>query len=223
MSELSIFVDESGGMNGTSRYCLVTLVFHNQKDDISPIITFYEEILKTISLPNRPFHTSPLLYGKKEYAHDTLELRKRQLGSFFSFTQRLPIRYATFAYKRSEVPTPELFISRFRKDLVVFIAEHLAYFQSFDCVKIYYDNGQQMVTHALNAAFEYMLTPSTLMHRNATPSSYRLSQVADFLCTIELTALKAVSNDMTSSDIKFFGGNQAFKKNYLKKIRRKRM
>lgn len=210
-------------MNGTSRYCLVTLVFHNQKDDITPIISSYENILKNIPLPNRPFHTSPLLYGKKEYAQDTVELRKRQLGSFFSFAQRLPIRYATFAYKRNEVPTPELFISRFRKDLVVFIAEHLSYFQSFDYVKIYYDNGQQMVTRALNAAFEYMLTPSTLIRRNATPSNYRLSQVADFLCTIELTALKVASHDMTSSDTKFFGGSQAFKKNYLKKMRRKRM
>lgn len=34
MSELSVFVDESGDLGGVSNYYLVTLVFHDQCDAI---------------------------------------------------------------------------------------------------------------------------------------------------------------------------------------------
>ena len=34
LSELSIFVDESGGQGGHSEYCGITLVFHSQESSI---------------------------------------------------------------------------------------------------------------------------------------------------------------------------------------------
>lgn len=38
MSEVSIFVDESGGQGGDSKYYVLTMLFHDQADDIAPII-----------------------------------------------------------------------------------------------------------------------------------------------------------------------------------------
>lgn len=38
MHELSVFVDESGNMGEDSRYYLLTLLFHDQSDDISGIV-----------------------------------------------------------------------------------------------------------------------------------------------------------------------------------------
>lgn len=45
MLELSVFCDESGGMNGTSKYRIVTLVFHNQDDSIESQTSSYSQDL----------------------------------------------------------------------------------------------------------------------------------------------------------------------------------
>ncbi len=114
------------------------------------------------------------------------------------------------------------YIARLKKDLVVFLSNNLDYFQSFDKVKIYYDDGQQTITNALHAAFEYELSKQALMYRNASPKEYRLSQVADYLCTLELTALKFDACEITSTDEVFFGlSATTFKRDYLKKVRKK--
>ena len=62
-SELSVFVDESGDMVGVSRYYLVTLVLHDQANDIREKVRHYEESLSRADLPNIPFHSEPLSKG----------------------------------------------------------------------------------------------------------------------------------------------------------------
>ena len=62
-SELSIFVDESGDMVGVSRYYLVTLVLHDQANDIREKVRHYEESLSRADLPNIPFPSEPLSKG----------------------------------------------------------------------------------------------------------------------------------------------------------------
>ncbi len=54
-------------------------------------------------------------------------------------------------------------------------------------------------------------------------SDYRLEQVADYLCTIELAAVKYAVHEDGETYNKFFGGVGAFKRSWLKQARRKRM
>ena len=61
--ELSIFVDESGGQKGHSAYCIASLVFHEQSEELGESIRAYERDLQMKGLPNVPFHASPLMYG----------------------------------------------------------------------------------------------------------------------------------------------------------------
>lgn len=56
-AELSIFADESGDRTGKPRYYLLTLVLHDQADDIRENIAQYEESLRNADLPNIPFHS----------------------------------------------------------------------------------------------------------------------------------------------------------------------
>ncbi len=141
---------------------------------------------------------------------------------FFMFQRRLPYCYKTFAYKRKEVSDPSAFVARFRRDLVVFLADNLEFFQGFDKVKIYYDDGQGMVTRALHAAIDYELSKEAIVYRDADAKDYYLSQVADFICTMELTAIKFANRELTATDEKFFGLSESkFKKLYLRHIRKK--
>lgn len=109
---------------------------------------------------------------------------------------------------------------RMRRDIVNFMFEHLEWLQGFDEVKVYYDDGQQVVTRVLHDAAEYALSTSAVLYRGGNPQDYRLAQAADLLCTLELTALKYASGEQTSTDERFFGAFGSFKKNYLKKIRK---
>ncbi len=110
-----------------------------------------------------------------------------------------------------------------KRDLINGLFDNIAYLQKFDEVKVYYDNGQAIVTKALHDAIEYVLAKDAIVYKNANPADYRLLQLADFLCTIELTALKYQTKDQRPTDTKFFGEWGSFKKNYLNKFRRKRL
>ena len=221
MRELSVFVDESGEQEGPSRYYLLTLVFHDQDEDISEAVERYEQALANKGLPDIPFHASPLMNGHDEYEGLSLEVRKRLLNSFNVFVQNLPITYTTFCYRKSEADTPERLAARMRRDLVNFIFDRLDRFQRFEHVKIYYDGGQQVVTEALRGAVGYALSKQATVYRRSRFRDYRLSQAADYLCAIELARIKYEHGEQTSTDVKVFGYEGTFKRNYLKQARRK--
>lgn len=221
MSELSIFVDESGEQEGPSRHYLLTLVFHNQDAGISEAIGRYEQSLRDKGLPDIPFHASPLMNGHDEYEGLDLETRKRLLNTFNVLAQNLPVTYTTLSYRKSEVDTVEKLASRMRRDLADFIFDRLARFQEFEKVKIYYDGGQKVVADALHAAVGYTLSKQATMYRKTQFRDYRLSQAADYFCAIELTRIKHERGEETNTDVKVFGRIGTFKKNYLKQARRK--
>ncbi|SPU25827.1 protein [Bifidobacterium bifidum] len=80
---------------------------------------------------------------------------------------------------------------------------HLSDFHSYGTVKVYYDGGQQIVTDALRGGIEYALSIDAIVYRDASPRDYRLEQVADFLCTLELTCEKFRNGEQTETDNKF--------------------
>lgn len=54
-------------------------------------------------------------------------------------------------------------------------------------------------------------------------ADYRLEQAADYLCTIELAAIKYDAKEDGGTYDKSFGGIGAFKKNWLQQARRKQV
>lgn len=219
--ELSIFIDESGIQEGTSRYYLVTLVLHDQSQRIDSHVDAYQTSLRMRGLPDIPFHSTPLLRGHDAYASLDMGNRKRLLVSFGTFVRTLPIRYRAFAYRSSEFSTAQRLRALLKRDLTLFLFDHLELFQAFDRVKIYYDNGQPAVTEALHSAVSYVLSKNVTVYRTSSYGSFRLAQAADYLCEIELAALKYGCHEETETDVKFFGGIGSFKKNWLKQARRK--
>ena len=221
MPEAGIFIDESGIQEGASRYYLVTLVVHEQDVDLEPFFFSYERSLRERGLPDIPFHSTPLLRASDDYKNLDAETRNRLLVSFGAFVRRLPIHYVTFSYKSSEFGTRQKLQALIRRDLASFLVDNLEYFQQFDHVKIYYDDGQDAPKDAVHDAFAYALSKEATVYRNSEYRSFRLSQVADYLCALELTDLKYQAHEETATDTRFFGKASAFRKNYLKQARRK--
>ena len=71
----------------------------------------------------------------------------------------------------------------------------------------------------MNAA----LAKQAIVKKRTTMTEYRLAQVADYLCTIELASVKYAAKENGGTYGKFFGGVGTFKKNWLKQARRKLM
>lgn len=100
------------------------------------------------------------------------------------------------------------------KQLSAFLRENLSFFQSYDRVIIYYDNGQMELNRILASIFATTL--SAVEFRKVIPSEYRLFQVADMCCSLELIKLKLDRNELTASESIFFGSIRDLQKNYLK-------
>ena len=110
-------------------------------------------------------------------------------------------------------------VARLSRQLSAFVVDHYAEFQGYNSVKIYYDNGQVEITKLLASVFNVLL-PNVEM-RKVFPSDYRLFQVADLLCSMELVRLKMDASAVSSSEMEFFGNLRDLKKNYLKPLARK--
>ena len=221
MRELSLFIDESGSDNLKDRYYLLTLVLHEQDKDISKGIRLYERSLAEKALPDIPFHASPLLNGHDNYENMDLSYRKRLLSSFRVFFRYMPVHYTCIALKTKEYADLDGITAAMRKLLVDFLFDNLSYFQGFDVVKIYYDDGQTSIARAIHKAVDYVLAKDTVVYKLASSTDYRLSQVADYICTMELTALKYADKVSTATDEKFFGSWSQFKKASSKKYVRR--
>ena len=224
MQELSIFVDESGDAGEVSTYYLITMVLHNQSDSLDNATQPYTQDLSNRGLVDIPFHLGPLLTGHDSYQNLDVDTRKQYLSCFRVLVNHLPFSYTTLSYKKDRYKNDSLLLAEFMKrDLIETFFNNLELFQSFDVIKVYYDNGQPVVTKALHDAIEYALCKNAIIYKDAKPADYRLLQLADYICGLELTALKYADSDARTTDLRFFGEGGSFKKNYLKKIRRKRL
>ena len=97
-----------------------------------------------------------------------------------------------------------------------FLLDHSDDLDNYDKLKVYYDNGQSALTSLIKEAFS-IFSSRTEYTPDVEPSKYRLFQVADIVCTLEL-AREKLSDDsgLSESETVFFGGIKNLKKNYLK-------
>ena len=223
MSDLSLFLDESGSDNLRDTYYILALVLHDQADALADNIVRYELALRDKGLPDVPFHATPLLNGHDAYEGMDLAERKRLLSAFRVFFRHLPVRYGLVVLRTREYSTLADVEAAMRRKIADFLFDKLAYFQVFDSVKIYYDDGQQSIAAALHKAIDYALSKNAVTYRPASAADYRLSQAAGYICTAELTALKYEGKASTATDEKFFGSWSQFKKGVLKEVRAKRI
>ncbi|MBT1161465.1 DUF3800 domain-containing protein [Bifidobacterium sp. SO1] len=223
MKEISVFLDESGEQGMQSAYYLLTLVFHDQSNDIQVPLSQYDDAIRSRSLPDIPLHLSPLLNGHDDYAGLPVGDRKQLLIAFLVMLQRLPITYTTFAYRKRDFASTEALRVRMGRDITRFLLDNLSTFRNYDQVKVYYDSGQAIVSRAIHGAIEFVLFKDAVLYRKSSPQDYRLEQAADFICGMELTSIKFDMNEATATDLRFFQSRKQFRKNYLSKIRRLKM
>ena len=224
MSEkiLSVFIDESGDFGpyeAHSPYYLVAMVLHNQNIDISNNISSFEEHLRNLGYIQHAVHTGPLIRRESVYANDLVEDRKRLFNALFHFCRKLDIHYACAKIRKSECPDVITMTAKLSKEIAKILRTNENFWNSFDSVIVYYDNGQIELTKILTSVFSTLY--AHVEFRKVKPVDYKLFQVADLICTLELLSEKAESGSFSASELDFFDNVRDFKKNYLKHIKKK--
>lgn len=218
---LSLFIDESGDFGAYephSPYYIIAIVLHNQSINIQEDIRCLESHISNSGYPPHAIHTGPLIRRESIYSNDLLDSRKRLFNALFHFARKVNYNYFLISIKKSECSDIISMTSKLSKAIVNQLSPHLEYWNSFEEIIIYYDNGQVDLTKILTSVSTLLF--SSVQFRKVKPVDYKLFQVADLICTIELLSKKADSNSFTKSELLFFQSIRQFKKNYLKPIRK---
>lgn len=222
MNELSIFIDESGDFGEYrphSPYYIITMVFHNQDASIVSALDHLEKELSYLPLMNHCIHTGPIIRKEENYPLMTIPERRRIFNKMIAFIRQVDIRYKCFCIEKKHIGDVVDQSGKLSKLISAFIRSHYSEFLGFDTVKIYYDNGQVELSKLLSSVFNALL-PS-VEFRKVVPSQYKLFQVADLVCTMHLLQLKMERNQLSNSELAFFGNVRDLKKNYLKPFSKK--
>ena len=225
MKELSVFVDESGDFGEydfRSPYYILSFVFHDQNNDITNDLNILNRKLDYFGLKNVAIHTGPIIRQEEIYNAMDMETRRKIMRTLMAFYRNVNIEYTTVYVEKKHTDNDIEIVAALSRLLSRFIVEHLGYLQSFDSVKIYYDNGQIPVTRILSSVFSIYLS-NVQFKKAVKPSKYRLFQIADMICSMELLRLKSDKHLLSKSELRFFGEPRVIRRKYLKAIETKKM
>lgn len=125
----------------------------------------------------------------------------------------------SFVFHKIEYESKFKLEVKIAKELSQFIRDNLSYFQEYEKVILYYDNGQHELNRILNTVLATQLNNYDI--RRVLPSDYRLFQVADLICTLELLRIKTESGKLSNSEERIFHSIRDLKRDFLKGIRKK--
>lgn len=220
-NRLNLHIDETGNQNLSEGIYLVAVVLHDHSTDIATPIEQYQKRLAESKLADIPFHGKDLLHGNEAYRKTSPGDRKRLLTQFSRLVRTLPFSYFSLRYNASDTHNKKELESKIRRDLAALIYDNLSYFQGFDTISVYYDDGQSAVSVALHDALDFVLAKNVADYRDADHSARRLLQVADYVCTIERASLAYDASKQSKTLERFFGNRRSFTQSFMKQLARK--
>ncbi len=222
MKELSIFIDESGDFGSydpKSPFYIVSIVLHDQRNDISKQIKALDVALGYTELKRDFVHTGPLIRKEKEYKHMDAEKRLGILKKLIKFSTQVEFSHKSVYVEKKHIEDENEIVAKLARQLSDFIRQHYIYFTDFDKIKIYYDNGQSGVMKIILSVFIAMFRSAEF--KKSEQHDYKMLQVADLICTKTLTELKMERKTLTRSERRVLGTDRDINKILLKPLARK--
>lgn len=218
---LSVFVDESGRFrhpDADSRFYIVGMVFHNQANDISQAVGDFNRSLNSLGIDPDAFvfHAGPLIRREKGYEFLSRHHRGRIYNRMMTFARRIDFKWHCLCVDKKFINSSLQIVSKLQTQLDAFIDSHKSMLNDIDKVKVYYDCGQSPITKILQKSFTE-LGGKVEFASGVQPRRYKLFQLADLICTLNLVAAKIkVGERLTDSEYRFFGGPSAFRRSEAK-------
>lgn len=166
-------------------------------------------------------HTGPIIRNEGHYQNYSPDERKRLFNDLLLFTNRININYHIVSIDKKQVEGSKQLVDMLSKQLGLFLKEKLECFMSFDKIIVYYDYGQSEITTILTSVFNTLFC--NVEFRHVQPFEYKLFQVADMICTLELSKLNFSNNKASKSEKSFYESRRKFRDYYYKTIRKKKI
>ena len=195
------------------------MVFHEQNIRIDEPVMELEQHMSQLGYPQHYIHTGPLIRKEDDYEYLELDIRKKIMKQLMTFFRSTEVLCHSFYVDKKHLNSEEDLTQRLQQRIEGFLQNNLLYFNNFDKVIIYYDNGQVELTRLLVDSFRKYF--NNMEFRKVIPSDYRLFQIADLACTLQLELLKVENRKLTKSDLLFFQSERVLRKNYLKPLEKK--
>lgn len=225
MSELGIFIDESGVFEinkskneNLKDFYIVSFLFHDKSVEIDTPLSNFETYLHENGFDSQiPIHTIPLIRQQKPYLELDGNNRRKLFHILFQFMRKLNIKHKTFVCDKSYCTTKQTIRQNLESYIRQIITTNFDYFNKFDEIVIYYDKGQTYLTKILNNTFSKNLN-NYRFKNDVFQGKYRLLQCADMVCTLELIKQRKQNNEYIKAIEKFFINGNKLNKNINRRI-----
>lgn len=222
IKRLNIFIDESGDFGfskGSSELYAISFTIHENNAPITNELKYLNNSLEQQNYSGM-LHLAYLIAKRDEYSSFNLQERKNIFWTIFNFARKVPVKLKTIILNKKYMNNKSQLNQAIFISLNNFIAENKQYFNSFDKIVVYYDNGQETLATILDTIFA---TNEKIERRiNFDHIKKRLFQVSDMLTFIDKLDYKYNHNIPFTKAEKYFFSNKEIE--YIKrKLKNKRL
>ena len=222
IKRLNIFIDESGDfgfVDGSSDLYAVSFTLHESSDPINRELNYLNESLNKQNYDGM-LHLAYLVAKRDEYANFTLEQRQKIFWTIFNFARKVPVKLKTIILDKRYMNNKSQLNKAIFTEISKFVNENKKYFDTFDKIVIYYDNGQETLGTILDIIF---VADDRIERRiEFDHTRKRLFQVSDMLTFIDKLDYKFHNNMPFTKAEKYFFTNKEIV--YIKrKLKNKRL
>ena len=223
MSELGIFIDESGNFekdsstnNNLSDLYIVSFLFHDKSISIEKGINSFEDFLLRNGLEKySTIHTMPLIRMQKPYHIFNEDFRRKLFYRLFVLMCKLKLKHKTFVCDKKFCSSKKVIRQKLELYIKQMIEDNHDFFNKFDEIVIYYDSGQNYLTKTLRNAFAANLS-NYRFKDDVFQGKYRLLQCAELVGTLELINQRKQNGETIKAINNFFISDRNYNKNYKK-------
>ncbi len=221
MKRLNIFIDETGEFGfgpGASDLYGVSFTFHEQDVDISFELKILNERLNKIGYTNM-IHMADLIMKRNDYNSFSINIRKNIFKAIYHFSRKIKVKYKTIIVDKRYIDNGRVLKQKMLFEINKMVNEHEKYFNKFDNIIIYYDNGQEVLGKIIDSIFSRF--PNFEHRINFDHKEKRLFQVSDMLTYIDKYDYKYQNKMSFSKSEKYFFADEDIRK-ILKELNKKR-
>lgn len=222
IKRLNIFVDETGefgyGVKSSMLYG-ISFTFHEQDNDISGELNNLNNRLIKIGYTNM-IHMSDLIMRRGDYSKFDIKMRKSIFNSIYQFSRKIPVKYHTIIIDKRFIDNGNVLRKQIINEVNQMIKNNEGYFNKFDKIVMYYDNGQEPLGYILDSLF---IRFNSYEHRvKFDHVEKRLFQVSDMLTYVDKAIYKHKKNiKYEKSELYFFGNDEL--RRIAKELNKKRL
>jgi hypothetical protein len=222
IKRLNIFVDETGefgyGVKSSMLYG-ISFTFHEQDNDISGELNNLNNRLMKIGYTNM-IHMSDLIMRRGDYSKFDIKMRKSIFNSIYQFSRKIPVKYHTIIIDKRFIDNGNVLRKQIINEVNQMIKNNEGYFNKFDKIVMYYDNGQEPLGYILDSLF---IRFNSYEHRvKFDHVEKRLFQISDMLTYVDKAIYKHKKNiKYEKSELYFFGNDEL--RRIAKELNKKRL